>query len=201
MNSHLSEQEAGTARSFVPQAQIVFCRRRTMIEHSFTPALHTSTRGYMERNGSVHPVLGEEVRSDAELAYVQRLHANCVFQPRLMGTNPDLLRKIESAATNAIQSAEHLILQPSRQDAEAMQVLSATADFFHESGFAQGFCRPFLFRDLLRVVHMTFSGKARRSNLPAIWLEGCCVLSPHYIRIPLSMMLRCKLFLLRVQLR
>lgn len=201
MKSRLPEQEAGIAHGFVPRPEVVFCRRRTMIEHSFTPALHTSTRGYMAQNGSVHPVLGEEVRSDAELAYVQRLHAICAAQAHLVGRSPDMLNKIVSATTHTIESAENFILHPAQKDAKAMQMLSATADFFHESRFVQGFCRPFRFGDLLHLIHMIFSGKARRSNLPFVWLEGCCALSPAYIRLPLQAMLWCKLFLLRVRLR
>lgn len=199
--NRISETESGTAQGFVPDPGLVLFRRRTMVEHFFTPALHASTKGYTLHDGTVQPVLGDEVRNEREMTYVRRLHEICVIQAGLVASNPSLLQQIVSTSDKIIESAEHFILNPSRQDAAALQALSATADFFHEAAFIQPFCRPLGGGDLFRLLRMLFSGKVRREQRPFVWLEGCCALSPAYIRLPLSWMLRCKLFLLRVGLR
>lgn len=191
--NRLSEVEAGTAVSFVPNPELVFCRRRTLVEHCLTPALHTSTQGYQSMDNLVKPVLGNEVRGEFEMAYVRRLHEICTREAELVGRNPVLLEQLSLAASQTVELVEKFILDPSKEDAQAMQSFSANADFFHETGSVQPFCRPFRFRDLLQIIRMTLSEKSRLKRQPFIWLEGCCALSPIYIRLPMSILLRIKL--------
>lgn len=198
-NDRLTTSQAGKVYSFVRRPELIFCRRRTFVEHCITPALHASTVGYAQEGGVVKPILGEDVRGESEMAYVRDLHGACIKQAELVGENPQILQELLMEPNLATEMVENFILNPSKEDAKAMQSYNANADFFHEATLIQPFCRPFQFRDLVQILRMTFSQKARLEQLPDVWLEGSCVLSPLYIRAPLLMLLRFRLFLLKLR--
>jgi hypothetical protein len=199
MDDHLGESEAGSACSFSPPPQSTYCRRRTMVEHCLTPSLHTSTKGYVVAGGISAPVFGPEIRSEAELIYVSRLHQICEVQAEIVASDALLFARLRAASDEASVYCETFILNPRRSEAESLQALTAAPDFFHESSFAQAFCRPLDAGDFRRLLSGIFSRETRFRYKPIVWLEGSCILSPAYIRIPLRFLLQCKLLLTRMR--
>lgn len=191
MRNHLLEEDAGRAYSFVGYDNKVFCRRRHMIEHCFTPAMHATTQTYAEAGGKARAMLGEETRSQVELDYARRLHDISVVQAELIGREPLALGRLVAAEKAIVQMAVDLIARPSRQDAVALGALRATPDFFHEPGFAQDICRPLGIGDLAKLFRITYFSKSRSTTAPFLWLEGCCALSPPHINVPLAFLLWC----------
>ncbi|GLQ50377.1 HAD family hydrolase [Dyella flava] len=186
---HLDEAQAGVAYPFISKAGSIFSRRRVVIEHCFLPSTHATTRGYrMEGNRSI-PVFGPELRSEAELAYVTRLHEAAVSAARLVSANPKIAAALTEHVGEILSTAEGLLRHPHKSDARAMATFGTVADMRHEKSFVKPLCRPLRPNDVWTVISMALSKRKSFESPSFMWLEGSMALSPWHVRIPLEFVL------------
>lgn len=186
---HLSKELAGTAYPFIPLPGSFLSRRRVIVEHCFMPSLHATTQGYFRNGQRTYPILGQELRSTAELEYASRLHEAATSTARMVASNSEMQTMLRTYRSDVLQNVEDFLHHPSTIDVEAMASFGTVADLRHDAEFVEPLCRPLVIGDVWRIVLMTFS-KRRSSKLPAyMWLEGSCALSPSHIRLLLRIML------------
>jgi predicted HAD superfamily hydrolase len=184
---HLDEAQAGIAYPFIPKAGSIFSRRRVIIEHCFLPSTHTSTRGYRMEGSQIQPVVGPELRTEAELSYTSRLHEIAISAARLVASDPKAAASLTEHAEEILSGTARFLRHPSTENARAMATFGTVADMRHEAAFMEPLCGRLSFKDLCKVISMViFKGK---HHSPFMWLEGSMALSPLHVRIPLELLL------------
>jgi predicted HAD superfamily hydrolase len=186
---HLGEAQAGVAYPFVSKAGSIFSRRRVIIEHCFLPSTHATTRGYRMDGLRSVPVMGLELRGDAELRYAAMLHEAAVAGARLAAADAHIAATLSEHVSEILANAEALLRHPHEMDARAMSSFGAIADMRHEASFVEPLCRPLGLSDLWRIISMALSKKKNFESPSFMWLEGSLVLSAWYVRAPLRVLL------------
>ncbi|WP_431634132.1 hypothetical protein ACQVBX_11090 [Dyella sp. KULCS107] len=186
---HLGEAQAGMAYPFVSKAGSIFSRRRVIIEHCFLPSTHATTRGYRMDGSHSVPIIGPELRGDAELRYAAILHEAAVAGARLTASDARIAANLSEHAGEILANAEALLRHPHETDARALCSFGAIADMRHEASFVEPLCRPLRLTDLWKVISMAISKKKNFESPSFMWLEGSLVLSAWYVRAPLQVLL------------
>lgn len=186
---HLPADRAGKAYAFCNTVGNIFSRRRVVVEHCFLPACHSSTRGYVLKNGVADPDFSPEHRDAAELDYAQRLHAAAVTAAKILKQCPSTQDHMRAFREQATQTAANFICNPSKKDAVSFSFLGVVADMRQESEYAQNLCRQLSSLDVWTIIRMAFSKNIAFKAPAWMWLEGSIALSPAHVAIPLKLML------------
>ena len=183
---HLNEAQAGAAYPFVPKAGSIFSRRRVVIEHCFLPSTHATTRGYQLAGARTVPVLGPELRCEAELGYASMLHEVAVSAARLASADARIAAALSEHVGKIFSNAENLLRHPPQAEARAMASFGTVADMRHEAPFVEPLCRPLRPKDVWTAFSMALSRKKNFKSPSFMWLEGSMALSPWYVSLPLE---------------
>ena len=187
--NHLSEKEAGKAFFFVDQPGSLYARRAHVVEILFTPATHSSTKGYEIRGEYVHPVFSSELRNQDELRYANRLHYLAAHAATVVDNSKYQLNEFNNFNYLKYHAANFLS-NPRAADVLLISNFSAINDMFRYDKATRGLCQPFKYRDCIDILRLLFLKK----SIHPTWLESATNVSPRPIRMFLQTLMRIKNF-------
>jgi hypothetical protein len=186
---HSSPDQAGGAQAFISPPGSFFARRRTVIDHCFTPSTHATTCRYKLENNIAYPVFGEDPRSEEERSYTNNLHQATISLAQLVALNPTVSQEIIASRVQIVMNAKKFLRNPTFLEATLMSNFGATSDLRHDKHL-KPLCCPLHAPDIFRIFFTELFSKDKSKAPAYVWLEGSLAISPRVIRVPMLLLLQ-----------
>lgn len=193
----LPECVTGLARAMLPEVGSFLSRRRSVIEHIFTPSMQPTSIGYCKEGNAYRPSFGTETRSRMELAYAALVHDIACDYAKAAIACDEIWEHFDQYRGAAVKAATNFIFNPTAEEAESLKGFFAITDIRQEKSQRRELCRPLTIQDLLLLAQSPYKLKSSSSlGYIPLWLEGSAALSPKILRTMIRSLLGLQRFII-----